>query len=158
MSPPQIGAKSLGRVMEMQHYRLAVVLAVTMVVASACGGSSASTARLIADVETVGRGFAENFRAYIEQATPPCVVSEFTPPKLNGASVDYTFVVDCDPTDLKMRFELGVSCEYLIGERYRLVGSTSRNQGSSVFGFYEPTTGSNADGLYGNLRMCPPSE
>lgn len=158
MSPPQIGAKSLGRVMEMQHYRLAVVLAVTMVVASACGGSSASTARLIADVEIVGRGFAEDLRAYVEQGTPPCVVSEFIAPKLNGTSVDYTFVVDCDPTDLKMRFEIGVSCEYLIGERYRLVGSTRRHQTSSVFGFYEPTTKSSADGLYGNLTMCPPSE
>lgn len=142
----------------MQHYRLAVVLAVTMVVASACGGSSASTARLIADTEIVGRGFAENFRAFAEQASSPCVVSKFIAPKLNGTSVDYTFVVDCDPTDVKMRFELGISCEYLIGERYRLIGSTSRNQTSSVFGFYEPTTGSSADGLYGKWTMCPPSE
>lgn len=144
--------------MEVRHYRLSAVLALTMVAAGACGGSSASTTRLIADVETVGRGFAENLRASAEQGTPPCAVSEFTVPQLNGTSVNYTFVVDCDPTDLKMRFELAVSCEYLIGERYRLVGSKSRYQGSSVFGFYEPRTETSADGMYGTIRMCPPSE
>ena len=142
----------------MNPSRLLAALALTSVLMVGCGSGSASTARLITDVGTVGQGFAEDLRAYAEQGTPSCVISEFIAPELNGTSVDYSFVVECDPNDLKMRFEIGVSCEYLIGERYRLVGSTSRNQTSSVFGPYEPTTGSGADGLYGNLRMCPPSE